>query len=230
LAARRRGGKVANPEGSRSVATDIVSWGGKMSAALAMALLLQAAPPPQRPPPSTSDMPGWSKSPGPEDMTRAYPQEAGRVNLAGSATLECTVGAEGELQDCVASGETPAGAGFGEASLAVASKFRMPTKSPSGAQTAGRTVRFPIQWMKPAKGQAPPVVVYDDAGRSGSVGFNCRVRDERGLDNCVVVDAKPRGTTLFTVAGEAIQRTKAPSSAQAGSRLMVVVEVKPQSR
>jgi hypothetical protein len=150
------------------------------------------------------------------------------VALAGSATLECTVGAEGELKDCVASGETPAGAGFGEASLAVASKFRMPTKAPSGASTVGRTVRFPIQWVQPVQGQAPPVVVYDDSGRRGSVGFNCRVREERSLDNCVVVDVQPRGTTLFTVAGEAIQRTKAPASAKAGSRLMVLVEVKPQ--
>jgi len=201
-----------------------------MSIALAAVLLLQAtsAPPPQRPPPSTSDMPGWSKAPKPEDMARAYPPEAARVSLAGSAVLECTVGPTGELTACVAGDETPAGSGFGAASLAVSSKFQMPTKAPSGASTVGRTVRFPIQWMGPVQGQAPPVVVYDDSGRRGSVGFNCRVRDERSLDNCVVVDVKPRGTAALTVAGEAIQRTKAPTSARAGSRLMVLVEVKPQ--
>lgn len=201
-----------------------------MSIALAAVLLLQAAsaPPPQRPPPSTSDMPGWSRAPKPEDLTRAYPVEAARVSLAGSAVLECTVGPTGELTACVASEETPAGSGFGEASLAVASKFQMPTKAPSGASTVGRTVRFPIQWMGPVQGQAPPVVVFDDSGRRGSVGFNCRVRDERSLDNCVVVDVKPRGTSVLSVAAEAIQRTKAPTSARAGSRLMVLVEVKPQ--
>jgi len=203
-----------------------------MSIALAAALLLQAAQanatPPQRPPPSTSDMPGWSRAPKPEDMVRAYPPEAARVSLAGSATLECTVGPTGELTACEASHETPAGSGFAAASLAVAVKFQMPTKAPSGAATAGRTVRFPIQWMGPVQGQAPPVVVFDDSGRRGSVGFNCRVRDERSLDNCVVVDVKPRGTTALSVAAEAIQRTKAPTSARAGSRLMVLVEVKPQ--
>lgn len=201
-----------------------------MSIALAAVLLLQAtAPPPQqRPPPSTSDMPGWSRAPKPEDMVRAYPPEAARVSLAGSAILECTVSATGELTACVASGETPAGSGFGDASLAIASKFQMPTKAPSGASTAGRTVRFPIQWMGPVQGRAPPVVVYDDAGRRGSVGFNCRVRDERSLDNCVVVEVQPRGTTALSVASEAIQRTKAPASAKAGSRLMVLVEVKTQ--
>lgn len=201
-----------------------------MSATLAAALLLQAAttPPPQRPPPSTSDMPGWSKAPKPADLMAAYPPEAAQASLAGSAVLECTVAASGGLTDCVASDETPAGSGFGAASLAVSSKFQMPTRAPSGAATVGRTVRFPIQWVGPVQGQSPPVVVYDDSGRRGSVGFNCRVRDERTLDNCVVVDVKPRGSQATTVASEAIQRTKAPPSAKAGSRLMVLVEVKPR--
>lgn len=198
-----------------------------MSVALAAALLLQGAAP-QRPPPSTSDMPGWSKAPTPQDMAKAYPQEAARVNLAGSATLECTVGPDGGLTACVATDETPAGAGFGAASVAVASKFQMPTKAPSGAPTAGRTVRFPIQWLNPAVGKPMTVVVYDDSGRSGSVGFNCRVRDDKSLDNCVVVDARPRGTTALPVASEAIQRTKAAAQAKAASRVMVVVEVKRQ--
>lgn len=205
-----------------------------MSAALAAVLLMQAGPAmlvqsaaPQRPPPSTSDMPGWSKGPKPEDMMRAYPPEAARAALAGSATLECTVGTSGELTACVASDETPAGSGFAAASLAVAPKFQMSTKAPSGASTAGRTVRFPIQWMVPARGQAPAVVVYDDLGRTGSITFNCRVRDEKSLDNCVVVAA--RGTAAANVAGEAIQRTRAPTSAKAGTRLVVVVEVRPRS-
>jgi len=205
-----------------------------MSVAFAAALLMQAAPAilvqsaaPQRPPPSTSDMPGWSKAPKPEDMMKAYPPEAARAALAGTAVLECTVGASGELTACVASEETPAGSGFAEASLAMASKFQMPTKAPSGASTVGRTVRFPIQWLAPARSQAPAVVVYDDFGRTGSISFNCRVRDEKSLDNCVVVAA--RGTSAANVAGEAIQRTKAPSSARAGTRLLVVVEVRPRS-
>ena len=201
-----------------------------MSIAIALALLFQAAPPPQRSPPSMTDMPGWSKAPRPEDMVRAYPPEPGRANLAGSASLECTVGPAGELTACVAGDEVPAGSGFGAASLAIAGKFQMPTRAPSGVSTVGRTVRFPIQWIRPVEGEAQPIVIYDEAGRQGSVGFNCRVRDERAFDNCVVVDVKPRGTTLFSVAGEAVQRAKAPASARPGSRMMLVVEVKPQGR
>jgi hypothetical protein len=235
LAAGRGGGKVRNNQGSVQLPKTPSSGGGKMSVTLAAILLLQAIPvvaiqaaAPQRPPPSTSDMPGWSKAPGPQDMAKAYPQEAGRVNLAGSATLECTVGPDGGLTDCVASDETPAGSGFAAASVAVASKFQMPTTAPSGAPTAGRTVRFPIQWLNPAAGKPTTVVVYDDAGRLGSVGFNCRVRDDKSLDNCVVVDARPRGTSAFPIASEAIQRQKAAAQARAGSRVMVVVEVKRQ--
>ena len=197
-----------------------------MSVVLAAILLLQAAAAaPQRPPPSNADLPAWSRVPSAEEMARAYPQTASTANLAGSATLECTVGPTGELVDCVVANEAPAALGFGDAALSVAPRFQMPTKSPSGASTVGRTVQFPIRWLNPAKSQAPPIRVYDDAGRSGQVVFNCRVKDGRGFDNCVVVDAKPPGNALFGLAGEAALRAKAPASASVGSRLFVVISL-----
>lgn len=199
-----------------------------MNALLLVGLLLQASPSaaPQRPPPSTADLPAWSRTPSAEDMARAYPPEAARVSYAGSASLECTVDATGGLTDCVVAEQTQPE--FGQAALAVAPKFQLPTRSPSGAATAGRTIRFPVRWLSPAKATAPPIVIYDDSGRSGSVGFNCRVAQGRALDNCVVVDAKPRGANLFATAGEAVLRAKAPAKVKPWTRLMVVVEVKPR--
>jgi TonB family protein len=199
-----------------------------MSATLAAVLLLsaQSAAPPDRPPPSTTDMPGWSRTPSAADMARAYPQEAMRVNLAGSAVLECTVDPKGGLTDCVAAEETPPGSGFAAATLAVAARFAMPTRSPSGAATAGRTVRFPVNWLNPATSQAPPIVFYVDDGRSGTIGFNCRVRDDRNMDNCVIVEAMPRGTSVVGAASETLQRAKAPSRAKPWSRIFVLVEAK----
>ena len=94
--------------------------------------------------------------------------------------------------------------------LSLASKFQLPLKSPSGATTVGRTVRFPVQWLNPAKVEAPLIIAYDDAGRSGNVVFNCRVRDDRKVDNCVAVDARPRSNTLFAFAGEQVMRATAP--------------------
>jgi hypothetical protein len=201
-----------------------------MSATLAAVLLLsaQTASPPERPPPSMEDMPGWSKTPSAADMAPAYPQEALRVNLAGSAVLECSVSATGGLVDCIAVEETPAGSGFGAATLAVSRAFALPTKSPSGAAMAGRTVRFPVSWLNPATSKAPAIVFYDDAGRKGTIGFNCRVRDDRNMDNCVIVDAQPRGTAVAGAASVALQRSKAPARAKAWSRIFIAVEAKAQ--
>jgi len=90
----------------------------------------------------------------------------------------------------------------------------------------GRTVQFPMRWLNSAKTQAPPITVFDDSGKTGQVVFNCRVKSDRGLDNCVFVDAKPPGTSLLKQAGEAAMRQQAPPAVQPGARLMVVVQVK----
>jgi TonB family protein len=193
---------------------------------LAVALLQAAAP--QRAPASAADLPAWSKTPTQAEMTAAYPAAALKANLAGSAVVECAVQGDGLLADCAVVSETPPGAGFGAAAMALAGKFQMPAKSPSGAPMAGRTVQFPLRWLNNARTKAEPIIVYDDAGRSGQVVFNCRVTAERAVDNCVVVDAMPRGSTLFGKAGEAALRQKAPPKANPGERLLVAVEVKAQ--
>ena len=196
-----------------------------MNAALAAILLLQATAA-ARAPATTTDLPAWQKGPTPAEMNAVYPPAAAKANLAGSATVECTVDASGLLADCAVVGEAPAGSGFGAAAMALSPKFQMPLKSPSGASMVGRTVRFPVRWLNSAKTQLPPVIVSSDTGQSGSVVFNCRVKDDRGLDNCVVVDARPPGGSLFAPAGEAVMRQKAPASMAPGSRLMVVIQMK----
>jgi TonB family protein len=196
-----------------------------MSAALAAILLLQAAAA-SRPPATTTDLPKWEKGPTPAEMNAVYPPDALKANLAGSATVECAVDATGLLADCAVVGESPAGSGFGAAAMALSPKFQMPLKSPSGASMVGRTVRFPIRWLHSAKTQLPPVIVTGDTAQSGSVVFDCRVKDDHGLDNCVVVDARPPGGSLFAPAGEAALRQKAPANMAPGSRLMVVIQMK----
>jgi TonB family protein len=192
-------------------------------------MLLQAAGP-GRPPPSTADLPPWSKTPSQAEMAAAYPAEAKKANLAGSAVVECSVQADGLLANCAVVNETPAGAGFGGAAMALAGKFQMPAKSPSGAAMAGRTVQFPLRWLNNPNAKADPIIVFDDAGGNGQVVFNCRVRADRGVDNCVVVDAMPRGSNLFGKAGEAVMRQKAPPKAGPGDRLLLTVEVKAQAQ
>jgi TonB family protein len=202
-----------------------------MALALIAALMMQAAAAaPARPPASTADLPAWSRTPTGEDMAHAYPADPAKQNLAGSAVVECTVAAGGDLTACAVASENPVGMGFGQAALSLAPKFQLPTKAPSGATTVGRTVQFPVRWLNNAKTEAPLIQVFDDAGRSGNVVFNCRVREDRKVDNCVAVDARPRGTTLFAYAGEQVMRATAPRSVNPGDRVMMVVEVRPNNR
>ncbi|HEX7944084.1 MAG TPA: M56 family metallopeptidase, partial [Phenylobacterium sp.] len=178
----------------------------------------------QRPPPSTADLPAWSQTPSAADMQAAYPPAAARVNYASSATLDCTVASDGGLTDCVVASERAPG--FGAAALEVAPKFRLPTTSPSGVSIVGRTVRPRISWVNPATSTAT-LTIKDEGGPLGTVAFNCRVRAHGSLDNCVVVDARPRGRGAFGVTGEAALRFQAPAGAPEFSRIRVIVAVLP---
>jgi hypothetical protein len=59
----------------------------------------------------------------------------------------------------------------------------------------------------------------------GTVAFNCRVRAQHALDNCVAVDARPHGKQAFDIAGQAALRVRAPAGAAEFSRIAVVVQV-----
>ena len=173
----------------------------------------------------------WAKTPSAADVAAAYPAGPKSENMAGSGVISCTVGTAGELTGCTAESESPAGAGFGAAAVGLAGKFQVGVGKPGGAAWVGRKVTVPVRWLNDYKAKADPIIVYDDAGRSGVIAFNCRVRGDRGVDNCVVVDAHPRGSSaLFGVAGEATLRQKAPKNGAVGDRVAIVVEVKPVSR
>lgn len=173
----------------------------------------------------------WTKTPSAADVAGAYPAQPKAENLAGSGIISCTVGTGGELTACAAETESPPGQGFGAAAVGLADKFQVGVGKSDGAGWVGKKVTVPVRWLNEAKVKAAPIIVYDDAGRSGVVAFNCRVRDERTLDNCVVVDSHPRGSSaLFGVAGEATLRQKPPKNAAVGDRAAIVVEVKPTAR
>ena len=54
--------------------------------------------------------------------------------------------ANGSLTGCSVVSESPAGAGFGEATIRAASKFRMRPKTVDGAPVEGARVRVPLTW------------------------------------------------------------------------------------
>ena len=196
-----------------------------MMLAMTLALLLQAGTPAARPPPSNDDLPKWSRVPSAQEMAAAYPPGPRAENLAGSGVMDCTIGAAGELTACEVVSESLAGQGFGAAAVSLASRFQLPLKSPSGAAMAGRTVRVPIRWLNPVKRKIAEVSMYDETGRTGSVGFNCRVSSLRTYDNCVVTEAQPPTSMLFAVTGEVVMRQKAPTNMAVGDRVSIVVRV-----
>jgi hypothetical protein len=168
----------------------------------------------------------WARTASAQDVADAYPAAAKAENLAGSGVIDCTVAPTGDLTGCTSVGTDAYG--FGAAALGLAAKYQVAVNKPEGKAKVGGSVRLPVRWLNEAKLKAPPIIVYDDAQRSGTVALNCRVREDHKVDNCVALEVRPRGANLIPQAGEAALRQKAPPSAPAASRILLVVEMKAQ--
>jgi protein TonB len=129
-----------------------------MLVAIMFLFLAQAAPPssvrqPPSPtiaePPMTSIVPspGWIRKPTGYDIFRVYPEAAKRMRLNGQATIRCEVTPKGELANCVATEETPANRGFGEAALKLAPRFQMKSMTCADAPATCGTVSIPIRFI-----------------------------------------------------------------------------------
>ncbi len=133
--------------------------------------------------------PHWISKPTGMDIAIVYPKAAAVQMLEGRSVLVCTVTDAGGLTECSVSEEMPTGAGFGEAMLKLASKFRMQATAKDGQSVAGRNVKIPIWFVLPSP-TAPAVSVPANGGPEGRVTLDCRVTVESRLDNCMIVGAK----------------------------------------
>lgn len=82
--------------------------------------------------------PSWSRLPSGEQMMRAYPNRAITAGVAGSATLNCLVQADGDVTDCNVTRETPGGYGFGRAAQGLSRHFRVNPRTVNGAAQGSR--------------------------------------------------------------------------------------------
>lgn len=81
--------------------------------------------------------PSWAEMPQPD-----YPSTAASRNIAsGRVQMECFVRPDGVIAACIVLNETPAGVGFGRASLAAARDARLNPGSVDGVSKPGR-IRF----------------------------------------------------------------------------------------
>src|SRR5258706_15937511 len=75
--------------------------------------------------PHVITQPDWAVRPSGEAFARYYPALATVMGMTGSATISCTVSAEGRLVNCRPVAERPAGVGFGQAAVSIGGEVRM---------------------------------------------------------------------------------------------------------
>ena len=191
-----------------------------MPAILLSMILFQAAgavaPPPANAVPSIITQPDWVAKPTGDDVAALYPKAAADNGVEGRATIRCKVTAEGLLADCAIAVQDPPDAGFGEAALGMAAKFRMRPMTRDGQPVSGGTVQIPIRFLLPQErdaeppGTTPAVVRPNwlrrpDAGdlarayprrakgASGDVRLRCVIAANGRFDSCDVIEESPTG-------------------------------------
>lgn len=90
----------------------------------------------------------WLKRPSMEDLMTVWPEEAWKKGLGGKATLVCSVSLQGALFDCWVAEETPAGAGFGRAAMALAPQLLLKPATHDGKPVVSQ-IKVPINFRTP---------------------------------------------------------------------------------
>lgn len=102
---------------------------------------------------ATVKTPKWAALPTAAEMQALVPKQTDGPNEV-RVTLVCDVETGGALTRCVIDREEPAGEGFGEAVLKLASRFKVGLMSAEGMPTVGAKVRLPVRFSLTPADQA----------------------------------------------------------------------------
>jgi len=101
-------------------------------------------------PPARLTRPYWTSTFDPSQLAAIYPPAALSAGArAGKATVECIVARSGQLTQCGAVTEEPAGLGFGQAAAKVAGAMAMSPWTPEGEPVEGARIRVPVELQAP---------------------------------------------------------------------------------
>jgi len=108
-------------------------------------------------PPAEVYDPLWLKTVSPSGGAKLFPAAAVKAGLkTGSAKVACAVAQDGTLKDCAVVSEDPAGMGFGDAALLIASVMQMNPWTAEGSPVDGAHIVLPIKLVLPDSAPAAP--------------------------------------------------------------------------
>lgn len=166
--------------------------------------------------------PVWTQGPMGGAYREAFPARAAALGVTrGQAGLDCLVDSRGALTDCHVIAESPLGAGFGDAALALARDMRMNAWTYDGLPPEGRRVSFAIPFetsavatmsakallrLTPRSRWTTTPTPADYArvlspkakavGKNGLADLKCTASDDGALSNCIVVWEYPEDEQL----------------------------------
>jgi TonB family protein len=171
----------------------------------------------------------WMRVPTGDDMAKYYPPSAIAKGVQGRVLLFCDVKADGTLTNCSVLAEWPASAGFGAASIKLASVFRMKPKTFDGQSVGGAQISIPIAWrLAPAPNPQPiinaetapwvstptekdVVAVFPNTAKTdqGIATIHCTILLMGILTQCKAISAEPTGAGFEQAALSLARKFKA---------------------
>lgn len=182
-----------------------------------------------KPPPGAFVGPDWQRRPTSADLLAVYPTEAFKRGKSGKATIACNVTTQGALNNCTVRSETPEGAGFGAAAIALTPQFTMRPATLNGEYVASTAV-IPITFKTNGAGAAagskkvlPPNLPWIEAPSyadvaaaypkkaqasksGGRATLICSMTEAGRLRDCSTVAVEPKGFG-FEIAAKSLAKS-----------------------